>query len=382
MSTRVGAFVVAARGLEPLVLDEVVRLGIRPARPVRGGIECAVTWRQVWALNLRLRMATRVLVRVASFAADGPGTLEAGLRRIDWSAWLPPDTVGVHATCDAQSGLFHSGVVEERVRDSIIRAGRSASPSATGGDAPDACMQPQAVHVRVESDRVTVSLDASGRPLYQRGWRGAAGRAPMRETLAAALVAASGWRVASPLVDPFCGSGTVLVEAAMAARRMAPGRHRSFAFERWPSFDERAWQRIVAGADADVIDRCPPIVGSDRDEGAIAASRENAARAGVGGDVEFRHAAISDAVPPPGGRLGWVVSNPPYGERISGGRSLVPLYDTVGRVLGERFAGWQSALLVSSSVPLQSTGIVWADALHTANGGIPVRVVVAGPLGG
>lgn len=382
MSTRVDAFVVAARGLEPLVLDEVVRLGVRPARAVRGGIECAVTWRQVWALNLRLRMATRVLVRVASFAADGPGTLEAGLRRIDWAAWLPLDAVGVQATCDGSSGLFHSGAVEDRVRDSISRAGRTVRPATSAGDAADAPMQPQAVHVRVESDRVTVSIDASGRPLYQRGWRGAAGRAPMRETLAAALVTASGWRVAAPLVDLFCGSGTVLVEAAMAARRMAPGRHRSFAFEQWPSFDEPAWHRIVAGADADVIDRCPPMVGSDRDEGAVAASRENAARAGVGDDVELRHAAMSDAAPPPGGRSGWLVSNPPYGERLSGGRSLVPLYDAFGRVLRERFPGWHSALLVSSSVPLQVTGIAWADALRTANGGIPVRVAVAGPLGG
>ncbi|MFM8311152.1 MAG: class I SAM-dependent RNA methyltransferase [Ilumatobacteraceae bacterium] len=403
MSTRVDAFVVVAPGLEPLVLDEVVRLGIRPARAVRGGVACTVTWRQVWSLNLRLRMATRVLVRISAFAADGPGTLDAGLRRIDWAAWLPAEPVEVRATCDAASGLFHSGAVEQRVRDSIARAGGTqlsgTSPSGTqfsgtaasgpaamdaathdaDADHAAAARQPQVVHVRVDANRVTVSIDASGRPLYQRGWRGAAGRAPMRETLAAALLAASGWQPTAPLVDPFCGSGTVLIEAAMAARRLAPGRHRSFAAEHWPSFDEAAWRRIVAGVDADVIERCPPIAGSDRDEGAVAAARDNARRAGVAGDVEVRHAAISDVVPPPGGRRGWLVSNPPYGERVSGGRSLVPLYGALGGVLRDSFASWHWALLAAQSVPLQATGIEWTEALRTSNGGIPVRVMVAGP---
>lgn len=375
MSERVDAFVVAAPGLEPLLLDEVVRLGIRPARVVRGGVECTVTWRQVWSMNLRLRIATRVLVRVASFRADGPGTLTAGLRRVDWGRWLPCGPVEVHATSDARSGLFHSGAVRRLVEESIAAApprGDDGSDNETG--------QPQTLMARVVADTVTVSLDASGSPLHHRGWRGASGRAPMRETLAAALLASSGWKPGEPLVDPFCGSGTVLVEAALIARRMAPGRHRGFACQQWPSFDHAAWSRIVAGLDADVVERCPPILGSDRDEGVVGAARENADRAGVGECVEVRHASVSDSVPPAGNRRGWVVSNPPYGERVSPGRSLVPLYDAFGRVLRERFGGWRVALLAADAVPLQATGLEWSEPLRTANGGIPVRVAVSSPV--
>lgn len=376
MSERIDAFVVAAPGLEQLVHDEVVRLGVRPARVVHGGVECTVTWPQLWAMNLRLRIATRVVVRVARFRADGFGTLEAGLRRIDWSRWLPAGAVDVRASCDKDSGLFHSGAVAQRVGESLDRpVVERRADARDDGDDHDGSVQ--SVLVRVVDDVVTVSLDASGASLHHRGWRGPAGRAPVRETLAAALVVASGWNRTTPLVDPFCGSGTVLVEAAMLARRIAPGRHRSFACQRWPMFDEVGWQRLVAGADSDVIDRCPPIVGSDRDAGAVQAALTNAATAGLADRIEIVERPASSIEPPPGGRTGWVVSNPPYGERIGGGRSLVPLYDAFGRALAERFGGWRVALLVADRVPLGAMHLEWTTACTTTNGGIPVRVALS-----
>ena len=147
---------------------------------------------------------------------------------------------------------------------------------------------------RSQRDVVTLSLDATGPSLHRRGYRGVAGKAPLRETLAAAVVVASGWDAKRPFVDPFCGSGTLLVEAAMIARRMAPGRHRAFAFQQWPSFDDDRWQRLLRGADADVIDRCPEIVGSDRDAGAVEAALANAEAAGVGSNVAVRLASVSE----------------------------------------------------------------------------------------
>ena len=225
MSTRLEAFVVAVPGLEPLVLAEVQKLGVRPAHAVRGGVECTVTWPQLFAINVRGRVATRVLVRLRRFKADGFHSLEMGLKAIPWGEWLAADAgVQVSVTADAGSKLYHSGAVEERVLAVLDRP---------EGD--------QRVFVRVLNDVVTVSLDASGDSLHRRGYRGAAGKAPLRETLAAAVVLGSGWDARSPLVDPFCGSGTIAIEAAMIARRMAPGRHRSFAFQSWPSFDAAAW---------------------------------------------------------------------------------------------------------------------------------------------
>ncbi|MFZ9629683.1 MAG: THUMP domain-containing class I SAM-dependent RNA methyltransferase [Ilumatobacteraceae bacterium] len=386
MSERIDAFVVAAPGLEPLVHDEVVRLGVRPARVVHGGVECTVTWRQLWAMNLRLRIATRVVVRVARFRADGFGTLEAGLRRVDWSRWLPDAPVDVRASCDRASGLFHSGAVAERVgaslqRPIVDRRASATDPTVVGDDAHDGDDTTddavQSVLVRVVDDVVTVSLDSSGASLHHRGWRGPTGRAPVRETLAAALLVASGWNRTTPLVDPFCGSGTVLVEAAMMARRMAPGRQRSFACRHWPTFDDAAWQRLLDGVDADVIDRCPPIVGSDRDAGAVRAALANIEMAGLADRIEVLERPASAIEPPPGGRTGWVVSNPPYGERIGGGRSLVPLYDAFGRALAERFESWRVALLVADRVPIGAMGMQWSTVCSTTNGGIPVRVDVA-----
>jgi putative N6-adenine-specific DNA methylase len=366
MSVRLDAFVVAVPGLEPLLLDEVQKLGVRPARIVRGGVECNITWPQLWSINLRSRVATRVLVRVAKFHADGFHSLQVGIKGIDWSAWLAPDTgVTVSATTDKVSKLYHSVAVEERVAEAMGRP-----------------LGSQAVQVRVLGDVVTVSLDSSGAPLHHRGWRGVAGRAPMRESLAAALVLASGWNMKTPLVDPFCGSGTVAIEAAMLARRMAPGRNRSFAFEQWSSFDSAGWERLLRGADGDVVQKCPPIIASDRDEGAIASVVDNAARAGVGGNVEAVRRAVSDLVLPP--RAGWLVTNPPYGHRVgdtSGGQDLRNLYDRLGTVLRERASGWHVALLAAHDTPISRMKLPLQPTLTTLNGGISVAVHT-GTLGG
>jgi putative N6-adenine-specific DNA methylase len=349
VSRRIDAFVVATPGLEVLVQGELTRLGVRPANVTHGGVNCSLTWPQLWAVHLKSRMATRVLVRVARFKADGFDTLAAGLGRIDWSAWLPERGVEVTASTDGKSKLFHTGAIVERVTEQIGR-----------GDGTQ--------QVR---DVATVSIDATGPALHKRGYRGPAGKAPMRETLAAALLAASEWDVKSPLVDPFCGSGTVLVEAAMRARRIAPGRLRTFQFMQWPAYDADAWARLVKGADSDVIDKCPPLLGSDRDEGAVAATLQNAAKAGVAAQITVERRSASDLLLPP--KAGWIVSNPPYGSRV-GGPDVRDLYDRFGAVLRERGAGWHVALMASRDTPVSRLHLPLVPTLSTSNGGIHVAV--------
>lgn len=357
MSNRLDAFVVATPGLEQLAQAELVRLGVRPANVTYGGVNCSLTWPQLWSVHLKSRVATRVLVRLGRFKADGFDTLRNGLARIDWSTWLPEGGVTVTATADKASGLFHTGAIVERVTEHIGR-----------GDGP------QEVLVRVHRDVVTVSLDATGPALHKRGYRGPAAKAPMRESLAAALLIASGWDVRKPLVDPFCGSGTILVEAAMLARRMAPGRHREFQWMRWPSFDEAAWGRLLKGADGDVLDRCPPIIGSDRDAGAVAATAVNATNAHVAANVAVEQAPVSDLSLPV--TKGWIVTNPPYGARV-GGPDVRDLYDRTGAVLRERAPGWHLALLASAETPVQRLGLPLERVLDTTNGGIKVGVHTA-----
>ena len=362
MSERLDAFVVCAPGLESMVLDEVVRLGARPASATHGGVHCGLTWPQLWNLHLRSRIATRVLVRLARFKADGFDSLHAGLARIDWRAVLPAGGVRVHASADAKSALYHSGAIEERVANHL-------RDECGVGDGE------QTVLVRVHRDEVTISLDATGAALHQRGYRGAAGKAPLRETLAAALLVASGWDTRSVLCDPFCGSGTVLIEAALMARRMAPGRHRDFQFMQWPSFDAAGWEKVLKGADADVIDRCPPLLGADRDAGAIDDTLDNAQAAGVGDRIEVVRRSVSD-LQVPKGRLGWVVTNPPYGERVGGegGSDVRDLYARFGAVLRENAKGWHVAVLASRETPVTQMRLPLAPTLEFSNGGIDVAV--------
>lgn len=355
MSTRIDAFVVAVPGLEQLVLGEVQKLGVRPARPVRGGVECTVTWPQLWAINLRSRYATRVVVRVARFKSDGFHSFQQKLGAIPWGEWLADGAgVQVSVTADKESKLYHTGAVEERALETLGRP-----------------IGEQGVLIRILNDVVTVSLDASGAPLHHRGYRGPAAKAPLRESLGAAIVTTAEWDPKKPLVDPFCGSGTIAIEAALIARRMAPGRSRSFAFQQWPTFEADGWERVVRGADGDIVEKCPPIVASDRDAGAVAATIENAARAGVGDNIEVVQRAVSDLALP--ARAGWIVTNPPYGQRVGGG-DIRNLYDRFGAVLRDKAVGWHVAVLGSSDTPVARLHLPLRPALSTLNGGIEVAL--------
>jgi putative N6-adenine-specific DNA methylase len=229
--------------------------------------------------------------------------------------------------------------------------------------------------VRLLRDHVTVSADASGELLHRRGWRQATAKAPLRETLAAALLAASEWDGIAPLVDPFCGSGTIPIEAALLARRMAPGAGRSFAAERWPGVSGAVGGKLRDQLAAASLGRAPgAIVGADRDAGAIAAALSNAERAGVQQDVTFEERSISALELPEGGP-GWVVSNPPYGVRVGDTDRVRDLWARFGMVLRERASGWRVALLSPDASLERQLRIPLHVVAQTANGGIPVRLV-------
>ena len=359
---RVSAFAVCTPGLESVTRAELGRLGVRDPTIRRGGVSCSATWPQVWAMNLHLRTATRVLVRVARFPADGFTSLQQGLRRVDWDRWLPPGASLAMSVSATGSRLHHLGAIEERARDAL-----------PVGDGP-----PQELYVRVVHDGVTVSLNSSGDPLYRRGWRLATAKAPLRETLAAALVLASGWDGRAPVVDPFCGSGTLVIEAALISKRVPPGRNRAFAFEGWPAFERDRWERLLAAADADVLPRTPILLGSDRDAGAISAAEENAARAGVADVASFRHASVSDFLVPTG--TGWVITNPPYGLRLAHG-DIRDLYDATRAVLRRRATGWHVSLVAAKGSPVERIGLGPArppastERILTTNGGLPVALL-------
>jgi putative N6-adenine-specific DNA methylase len=259
--------------------------------------------------------------------------------------------------------------VARTVTDAITERLGQPSPVVKADEKSD---QPsQRIIVRLADDKCTVSVDSSGALLHKRGYRQAVAKAPLRETLAAALLMASGWDKVSPLLDPFCGSGTIPIEAALMALGVPPGIHRRFAFMDWPNFDAALWQSLIGGPST-VHGPMPVILASDRDAGAIKMAQANAGRAGVTDFIEFKCQAVS-SISPPHGR-GWVVTNPPYGLRISEGKDLRNLYAQFGNVLREKCPGWDLSVLCSDPALLGQLDIPLDSSLGLINGGIRVRL--------
>lgn len=232
------------------------------------------------------------------------------------------------------------------------------------------------VVVQLSYNHCIVSVDSSGELLHRRGYRQAVAKAPLRETLAAALLLAAPWDTTVPLLDPFCGSGTVPIEAALLALRVPSGRHRRFAFMDWPGFDEKRWAALLAEAQASVRDELPPgcqIIASDRDAGAVRMAQENAARAGVAQHIQFTCQAVS-AIRPPAAASGWIITNPPYGVRVSSNKDLRNLYAQLGNVLRARCPGWRVAILCNDQVLLAQTRLTLDTSFSLLNGGIKVRL--------
>jgi putative N6-adenine-specific DNA methylase len=341
-------FLAAQPGLEQVLREEAEALGFAAPQAVPGGVMTRGGWPEVWRANLRLRGAGRVLIRIGAFRALHLAQLDKRARRLPWADLLrPEDAVRVDATCEG-SRIWHGGAAAERV----ARAIREELGAPTAPDAPVRIL------VRIVDDLCTVSLDTSGEPLHRRGPKQAVGKAPMRETLAALFLRACGYRGEEPVIDPMCGSGTFVLEAAEIACGLDPGRARPFAFERFAGFDPDAFDTLRTATPR----RMPGVRfhGMDRDAGAVEMSRANAARAGVTEVVTFAHQPISSlAVPADLADLrpGLVMVNPPYGERIGDKAGLFALHATLGRVLRERFAAWRVGLITSEPQLAGATGL-------------------------
>jgi len=312
-------FVTAARGTEGPLRREIAALRIAGARGDTGGVWFEGPLEMGFAVCLHARVAMRVLVMVGEFQADSADALYAGVRAIDWSPWLNArTTLAVSADVSDQPNLHHTGFAALKVKDAIVDALRDklgARPNVNPRD-PDV-----AIRLHMRGTEARLFLDLSGEPLHRRGYRVAMTDAPLKENLAAAVLALGRVDTDRPFVDPMAGSGTLAIEQALAARRIAPGLSRRFGFERWPSFageaPRQAWERLREQARAQQLPAAPePIVCADRFRDAVEAAQQNAAAAGVAEDLTFEVAEAREATPRwPNGNL---VMNPPYGERLMG----------------------------------------------------------------
>ena len=340
-------FVTAPMGVEGALAKELGELGIGRGRAVVGGAEMSGRWEDAYRICLESRIAVRVLLPLADAPCQGERDLYDAAREIAWEKHVSPETTLAVSAVGFAPGLDNTMFVAQRTKDAIVdrlRALTGARPSVDRDD-PDV-----SVFVRLARDRVTIALDLAGESLHRRGYREPGALAPLKETLAAAMLRLSGWDRKSPLADPMCGSGTLPIEADLWARRVAPGLSRQrFGFERWASFEPSLEKRlsVLRGRARDRQHQDgPPVSGYDRDPRALELARQSAGRAGA--RASFHRAeldAFAGTTPP-----GLLITNPPYGERLEGGRDL---YEQIGAMFARVSAGHRIAILLGPDVPFR-----------------------------
>lgn len=376
-------FAVTLPGLESITAQELTTLGFKPSLPQAtlpsgekreetGGVEFGGDLKDMYRANLHLRTANRVLARLGEFNVTTFAELRYLAGRLAWDQILRPgQAVALRVTCH-KSRLYHSAAVAERVAGAI--SDRLGGPCNIQKFDEDETPLPQLIIIRLAFDHCTISLDTSGALLHRRGYRLETAKAPLRETLAASLLLLAGWDPCAPLLDPFCGSGTIAIEAALLARQIAPGKNRHFAFMDWPNFSPSHWHTALSEAAALERPLTTILQASDRDAGAVRIAQSNAARAGVLENIQLSCWAFSAIQPPH--EPGWVITNPPYGVRVSSNHDLRNLYAQLGNVLRVSCPGWKFGALCATEYLFGHTHLKVERNFSLSNGGIPVKFFI------
>ena len=376
MSLRLAA--TCAVGLEELLADEISALGGNPTID-RGAVRLSGTWKDVWRANYRLRTANRVLVELASWPATNDDELTRGALELavdrgpSWDGvgtdrlFAPSATLAIRAT-SSRSRITDTRWIALKVKDGLVdgqraRFGRRSSIDRERPDLP--------LRVRLHEDRATLLLDTSREPLDRRGYREASADAPVREQLAAACILASGWGGRGPVVDPMCGSGTLLIEAGWIAAGRAPGcLRRRWAFEGLPGFDAAAWRQIRSEP-LPAPDGRSPLVGLDTSPIAVAAARRNLTRAGLEARAQIERRDAFEASPPAG--PGLLAVNPAYGERLQETRDQ---WRRLGDLLKQRYSGWTAVVLAGDPSRGKHIGLKPRRRWPVRNGPLDARILV------
>lgn len=334
-------FATCPRGLEAALVEELNRIGITASQPLKGGVAFQGNWADCYRANLHSRMASRILWRVAQTRyhnENSENSIYEIAHTLPWSDWFTPQhTLRVNLTA-IKSPLRSLDFATLRIKDAICDRFRQQDGKRPSVDTANPDIR---VHAFLEQNQLTLYLDTSGDALFKRGLRRSHGAAPLRENLAAGLLALSGWMPGIPLLDPMCGSGTLLLEAAQIACHIAPGIGRRFAFEKFNFFNAPLWSQIRQAA---INQQRSPvfhdIYGSDLYGDALADARNNLDCAGLAGCVRLKQCNVLEAsAPAPSGIL---LTNPPYGMRIGEAESLTELYRRLGDVLKRKFSGWRA----------------------------------------
>jgi putative N6-adenine-specific DNA methylase len=364
-------FVSCPRGLESALAEELTAQGGTYVNVTDGGVGCAAPLEFAYRANLESRLASRVLWQVAHGAYRNADDLYALVKGVDWKRRFKPTRtlrVDVAATRSPLASLeFATLKVKDAVCDRL-RADTGVRPS-IDKDRPDV-----RVHAYLSEREATLYLDTSGEALFKRGWRREADVAPLRENLAAGVLALSGWTRETTLLDPMCGSGTIAIEAALAAADVAPGQGRTFGFQKLDWYDGPTWQRLRQRARdrARAAPSEPSIFASDADPRAIAQCRRNAAAAKIEAWIDIREADV--LVRPAPAPAGLLVANPPYGVRLEDEATVAAFYPKLGDALKQRFAGWTACLLSADARLPKLIGLKPSRRTPLFNGALECRL--------
>ena len=374
-------FATCPKGLEYLLRDELIALGV-DAREALAGVRFEGDMERAYRACLESRLASRILMLLAEFEVADADALYAGVYAIDWSQHIASDaTLAIDATGSSGS-IKHSGFAAQKVKDAIAdqcRARDGTRPTIQP-DRPDVRL-----NLRLHKGRATLSLDLSGEPLHRRGWRGEQGEAPLKENLACAMLLRGGWpelyERGGALVDPMCGSGTLLIEAAWLVAGVAPALQRDyFGFLGWRGHDQTLWQTLRDAAQERALEGLRGLrmcfFGSDSDPRMIAIATHNLQSAGVAGFVMLDKHSAEHLQAPAGFTTGLVITNPPYGERMGDLATLPALYKALGERLRAGFAGWRAAVLTSEPELERALGLRPDKQYVLFNGAIECRLDV------
>jgi len=362
-------------GLEPVCADEIESLGLQVEEVLHdeGIVGFTASLTELFEANLRLRCVERLSITLGEFEVRRFDRLEEITAEIPWDRWLDNRRRLLLRVTSRGSKLYHERAIAERMHRAIEKQLKHPIDLARGDELDSPGRDVQLVIVRLERNHCVVRLDSSGARLHRRGYREQTGSAPLRETLAAAIIRACGWEEQQTLIDPFCGSGTFMIEAAERSMGLAAGRRRPFAMERWPFVDAAELGALRQAAIAVDPTPAPLLLGSDRADGAIRAATGNAARAGVSDAIRFERMRAS-SIQRPDANGGWIITNPPWGVRLAEG-DLRPLYASFGRTLREEFSGFDLGLLCPDPGLLRSFGLDFEEGPWLNNGGQHVQLV-------
>lgn len=364
-------FATVSRGLEATAARELEHIGAQNVRTDFTGVHFQGDQKILYQANLWTRTTFRILMPIARVKSFNGDELYRNVQRLDWDEYLTPDMT-LAVTCTGKNRyLNHTHFTALQIKNAITdwQKSRGGKRSSVDTANPDIL-----INAHIEEKYCILSLDSSGSSLHRRGYRPAIGAAPLKETLASALLDMAEWTPELPFLDPMCGSGTLPIEAALKALNIAPGLYRDFSFQNWLDYDHQLWQSLLQEAtDLQKHELNIPIIGSDRDLQVIRQAFVNAENSGLEDYVKFARQEVS-TIEAPADR-GVLICNPPYGVRLGNEAELGELYKLLGDIFKQRFKGWTAYILTGSMKLSKQVGLRTSKRIKLYNGSIPCTLL-------